>query len=719
MISPFILFPSIDATLDTLAGSQWFSTLYLKSGYWKVEMHPDDNEKTAFKIGSGLWQFNVMSFGLCNAPATFECLMEAILQGLATETCMIHWMTSSMWPTPKDMIQLRSFLALCTYYRRFIPGFSNIARPLHRLTESGRPFVWTPDCQRAMEKLKEMLVAAPILAYPRPGDSFILDTDARMRNSCRAVEERSYVMYSKQTAVSRGGIAAYRHRRCTSWKILEGSMNFCLLFCSFFPSPYCSWDEELMQSSRRTKLRGVLQASCCLKRSNYCLPPTPVYFLEDSRRFYELLSPVLLLLFLAVLQLALQARNQETREALKAQNKETRETLNQVLKAQNQETREAIQAQNQAFHAQHQELKESLGLNIDATLDTLAGSQWFSTLYLKSGYWKVEMHPDDNEKTAFKIGSGLWQFNVMSFGLCNAPATFECLMEAILQGLATETCMIHLDDIIVLRKNFVEHLSNIEKGFKRLEAANLKLSLKKCKLFKKEVTYLGHIISAEDVQTDPEKNINWFSNIARPLHRLTESGRPFVWTPDCQRAMEKLKEMLVAAPILAYPRPGDSFILDTDANKYGVRQVTVQESDEVEEQHWTGQALRKPKREDRDLLPMINWKESDERPSFEDVAPFSPKTKSLGSPWNSLTLRDGVLYRKWGSEDESMNPGRMRNSCRAVEERSYVMYSKQAAVSRGGIAAYRRRRCTSWKILEVSTNFCLLFCSFFPSPYCS
>ncbi|UYV74968.1 hypothetical protein LAZ67_12001925, partial [Cordylochernes scorpioides] len=198
----------------------------------------------------------------------------------------------------------------------------------------------------------------------------------------------------------------------------------------------------------------------------------------------------------------------------------------------------------------------------------------------------------------------LWQFNVMPFGLCNAPATFERLMEAILQGLATETCMVYLDDIIVLGKNFEEHLSNIKKVFKRLEAANLKLSPKKCKLFKKEVAYLRHIISAEGVQTDPEKTetvrkwptpkdltqlrsflglctyyrrfIPGFSNIARPLHRLTESGRPFVWTPDCQRAMEKLKEMLVAAPILAYPRPGYSFILDTDASNTGIGGVLSQ-----------------------------------------------------------------------------------------------------------------------------------------------
>ncbi|UYV75715.1 K02A2.6-like [Cordylochernes scorpioides] len=101
--------------------------------------------------------------------------------------------------------------------------------------------------------------------------------------------------------------------------------------------PAMSWLERVKKTT--TKLRGVLQASCCLKRSDCCLPPTPVYFLEDSRRFNELLSPVLLLLSLTVLQLAIQAQNRENREAIEAQNQETREAL----------------------QAQHQELKESLG----------------------------------------------------------------------------------------------------------------------------------------------------------------------------------------------------------------------------------------------------------------------------------------------------------------------------------------------------------------------
>ncbi|GBO06588.1 Retrovirus-related Pol polyprotein from transposon 297, partial [Araneus ventricosus] len=108
---------------------------------------------------------------------------------------------------------------------------------------------------------------------------------------------------------------------------------------------------------------------------------------------------------------------------------------------------------------------------IDDTLDALNGSQWFTTLDLKSGYWQVEVRPEDSEKTAFPTGQGLWQFKVMPFGLCNAPATFERLMETVLRGLPSEACLVYLDDIIIVGRTFEEHLKECEKSFNSLKQA--------------------------------------------------------------------------------------------------------------------------------------------------------------------------------------------------------------------------------------------------------
>ncbi|GFT31360.1 retrovirus-related Pol polyprotein from transposon 297 [Trichonephila clavipes] len=138
---------------------------------------------------------------------------------------------------------------------------------------------------------------------------------------------------------------------------------------------------------------------------------------------------------------------------------------------------------------------------IDDTLDTLAGSTWFSTLDLKSGYWQVELHPDDKEKTAFTTGQGLWQFKVMPFGLCNAFSTFERLMETVLGGLSYEACLFYLDDIILMGRSFKEHLKNIRCVLQKLKEANLKLNPSKPYLFRHEVTYLGHIILAKGIRT--------------------------------------------------------------------------------------------------------------------------------------------------------------------------------------------------------------------------
>ena len=198
---------------------------------------------------------------------------------------------------------------------------------------------------------------------------------------------------------------------------------------------------------------------------------------------------------------------------------------------------------------------------MDDTLDTLTRSQWFSTLDLISGYWQVEIEKKDQEKTAFCTSDGLFEFKVMPFGLCNAPATFQRLMDMVLGVLKWTNCLVYFDDIIVIVKTFLEHLTNLTQILNRLREAGLKLQPKKCCLCSQQVEFLGHIVSPEGVSKDPkkiEKVANWpvptykrdiqqflglanyyrrfikdFARIARPLHKLTEKNAAFNWDKDC------------------------------------------------------------------------------------------------------------------------------------------------------------------------------------------
>ena len=132
---------------------------------------------------------------------------------------------------------------------------------------------------------------------------------------------------------------------------------------------------------------------------------------------------------------------------------------------------------------------------IDDSLDVLAGTRYFSSLDLASGYWQVGMDKDSQEKTAFTTYAGLYEFTVMPFGLCNAPATFQRLMEKVLHGLAREKCLIYLDDVLVIGHTFQEHLDNLREVFTRLSKAGLRLKPANCKLARRQVEFLGYVYS--------------------------------------------------------------------------------------------------------------------------------------------------------------------------------------------------------------------------------
>lgn len=143
---------------------------------------------------------------------------------------------------------------------------------------------------------------------------------------------------------------------------------------------------------------------------------------------------------------------------------------------------------------------------MDDSIEALAGSKWWSTLDMKSGYWQMEIDPNDRHKSAFSIPGGeQWQWIRLPFGMCNSPATFTRLMQLVFSGLLWTVVILYLDDIICHSKTLNEQFSNLEIVFERLRQANLKLNPKKCILFQKEVTFLGHTISESGVGTSPSK----------------------------------------------------------------------------------------------------------------------------------------------------------------------------------------------------------------------
>ena len=157
---------------------------------------------------------------------------------------------------------------------------------------------------------------------------------------------------------------------------------------------------------------------------------------------------------------------------------------------------------------------------VDDILDTLAGSQYFSTLDLLSSYWQVEVDQEDQDKTAFCTPDGLFEFQVMRFGLCNAPATFQRLMELVLAGLQWTTCLVYLDDVIVVGRNLEEHLLHLKSVFQRMRESNLKLKPAKCALCLEKVNFLGHVVSRDGVATDPAKLHNGLPH--RPRRRCSD-----------------------------------------------------------------------------------------------------------------------------------------------------------------------------------------------------
>jgi hypothetical protein len=244
---------------------------------------------------------------------------------------------------------------------------------------------------------------------------------------------------------------------------------------------------------------------------------------------------------------------------------------------------------------------------IEQCLDTLSGHSWYSSLDMASGYWQLEIEEEDKPKTAFITKFGLFEHNRMAFGLCNAPATFQRAIQLVLSGLLWKKALAYIDDVIVLGQTFGDNIANLREVLDRFRDHDLKLKPRKCHLFRRQVEFLGHTVSEEGIAVDPakvEKVVTWpipknvtelqsfmgfinyhrnhlqgLADVAQPLYALAQGKRDFEWLPSHTDIFKQLKDALVTAPVLAYPRIEGRFVLDTDASDVAIGAVLSQEQD--------------------------------------------------------------------------------------------------------------------------------------------
>ena len=322
---------------------------------------------------------------------------------------------------------------------------------------------------------------------------------------------------------------------------------------------------------------------------------------------------------------------------------------------------------------------------ISDCLNALNCCSWFHCIDMACGYWQVKVLESDRAKTAFATHRGLYQFCTMPFGLTNAPACFQRLVETVFGHLQWQKCLCYLD-IIIFGNTFESAFENLRTDFRLLREANLKLKAKKCSLFKTEISFLGHVVSSNGVSCDPAKVDcvkNWprplnvseirsflgfasyyrrfipdFATIAEPLTKLTRKSNKFVWSEQTETSFNTLKNLLIEAPVLAYPDSNSTFVLDCDASLTGIGGVLSQlYQGEERAVAYASKTLNRAQRNycvtKRELLAVVTFVKHFKH--FLNGTPFIIRTDHASLTWlRNFKEPEGVLAR-WISTLETYN----------------------------------------------------------------
>ena len=233
---------------------------------------------------------------------------------------------------------------------------------------------------------------------------------------------------------------------------------------------------------------------------------------------------------------------------------------------------------------------------ISETLNRLSRAKIFTKLDIISAFNRLRIKEGDEALTAFRTRFGLFEYLVMPFGLCNGPASFQEYINNTLREHLDKFCTAYLDDILIYSDNELEHEVHVKLILRKLREAGLQADITKCEFHVTQVPYLGLIITTEGVKMDPSKIdtiVNWptlinvkdvqsflgfanfyrrfiygYSRIANPLTRLTRKAEPFVWSQECQKAFNTLKEAFTSDVILRHYNPDHKIVVETDASDY-------------------------------------------------------------------------------------------------------------------------------------------------------
>ncbi|UYV77341.1 hypothetical protein LAZ67_15000553 [Cordylochernes scorpioides] len=662
------LIPRVDDVMDTLQGSKYFSAIDLKSEYWQVEIEEADKLKTAFTTCHGLYEFNVMPFGLCNAPATFERLMDNVLK-----------------------------------------RFANLADPLTKFTKKKTPFEWTEAQENSFNTLKKALLNPPVLAHFDPHAPTCIHTDALnvglgavlvqnidgQEKQFRVISDHHALCWLKELRDPTGRLARWAlkmqeydfevinksGKKHLDADCLSRGLYLKLILKMYGVPRYLISDRgSQFKSKLLEEIMRINEVKHCFTKNYH--PQTNGLTEHLNRTIINMLSMYMnvnhknwdeILPFITPIHSIRHCKKQldsrhsffymggETHARGRRKIREVEErsyvvyskqaAVSRGISSLNQETREALQAQNQetreAFQAQHQELKESLGLKFKCLEDEISAVK--EDISSVKEEMKEEMASLEERLAAVETGHPRTPFDVVAQANGWNVRDNASFLAAALRGPAVEVLQMIPEQLRLDFNALIDALESryVGKHYQQLYVVKFKNRLQDEKESLQDLVHDIRRLARLAYPTCPPEIQDFMAQ-----HQFIDAiGDPEIQSDtDCWKCGQyghmrrncPENSKTTSAPNKNHGRQNDN----ADAlsrrpcvsqsghcaraeERFCVRQVTVQESNEVEEQHWTGQALRKA----------------------QHVAPYTPKTKSLWRLWNSLTLRDGVLYRKWESED--------------------------------------------------------------------